>query len=453
MKKMCKILPILLSIAFHWASFALATELQDLASKVDEYINTFARMKLFSGSVLIAKDGQILTDKGYGMANYEHNVANGPETKFRIASLTKQFTAVAVMQLVEQGLCSLDEPLSKYLPDYPDGDRIMLFHLLTHTSGIPDHAEMPDFNFARRVYDTPVSKTMAAFMNKPLEFEPGEKFQYSNSGYILLGYIIEKLSGMSYGDYLAEHIFIPLGMENTGIDETQRVLEHRASGYALGGSEIINADFRIMANAFASGAIYSTVEDMYLWDRALYSEKLLTKASLEKMFTPYKRYYGLGWGIVNIFDKKCTCHNGETEGFQTNISRYIDNDVCIIILSNFEQTPIERMSFVLAAIVFGQEYSMPKEREIVRLQPSLLDEYVGSYEVKPNFNLVISREGSRMFCQATEQKKIQIHPESESDFFISEFEAQISFHRDNDGRVNELVLVQGGHSVAAKKME
>ena len=338
----------------------LVDKRKDIESKVDEYIDAYLKMGNFSGSILIAREGKILLSKGYGMANFEHDVPNTAQTKFRLGSITKQFTAMAIMQLQEKGLLNVDDPIKKYIPDYPNGERITIHHLLTHTSGIPNLTSFPDYRRTMMI-PSPVEKTIERFKDKPLEFTPGEKLKYSNSGYILLGYIIEKVSGKSYEAYLKENIFQPLNMVNTGYDHHSTLLKHRAAGYALTDKGLINAPYNDMSIPHGAGALYSTVEDLYLWDRALYTEKLVKKGSLNKMFTPFKENYGYGWVITSLFNHKRIGHGGRIVGFSTSISRYIDDDVFIVVLSNIANAPIEKISEDLAAIVFGEECELPKD--------------------------------------------------------------------------------------------
>ena len=444
---------IIIQLFFFATSALYANIKEDIKNKVDQYIAAYVKMNQFSGSILIAQNGKVIVNKGYGMASYEYGVTNKPGTIFRIGSITKQFTAMAIMMLEEKKLLNVNDNLSKYLPDYPNGDKIKIEHLLTHTSGIPDHTELPDFNQERRVFQCDIVKTIKTFKNKPLEFSPGEKFKYSNSGYILLGYIIEKVSNMSYEDYIEQNIFKPLNMLHSGFEKTDKVIKHKANGYALHEKKIIKAAYRDISNAHASGALYSTIEDLFLWDRALHTEKLITLESLNRMFAPFTEQYGYGWGIVNIFNRKMVGHNGETEGFRTNITRFINDDACIIILSNFEQTPVGKISIDLAAILFGENYAIPKVREIIKVDPNILNDYVGKYEVKPNFHFTITKENTQLYCQATGQGKLEIHPESATKFFIKEVDAQISFIRDIHKKVEKLVLHQGGRDIPAKKIE
>ena len=221
MKLICK--SLIATVYFYLFIFGIETTVyanteEDIGKKVDEYISRYVKIKQFNGCILIARNGQILVKKGFGMANYEHNIPNEPKIKFRLASLTKQFTAIAILQLEEKGLLDVNDTLSKYIPDYPRSNEIKLYHLLTHTSGIPDHAELDDFNKERRAFHYDIKETISKFKNKQLEFSPGEKFKYSNSGYILLGYIIEKVTGELYEKYIELSILKPLNMNNSGYE-------------------------------------------------------------------------------------------------------------------------------------------------------------------------------------------------------------------------------------------
>ena len=383
---------------------------QEVESKVDEYIGAYLKMRQFSGSILIARDGEILLKKGYGMANYEHDVPNTPETKFRLGSITKQFTSTAIMQLQEKGLLNVNDPIKKYITDYPNGEKITIRHLLTHTSGIPSFTSFPDYRETMMLL-SPVEKTIERFKDKPLEFTPGEKYKYSNSGYILLGYIVEKVSKKPYEEYLKENIFQPLNMTNTGYDHHSPLMRHRASGYSLSSDGLINAPYIDMSIPHGAGALYSTIEDLYIWDRTLYTEKLVSKSSLDKIFTPFKENYGYGWQITESFNHKHISHGGGINGFSTYISRYVDDDVCIIVLSNFERSPTQRISKDIAAIVFEEKYELPEERKAIKIDPKIYDAYVGQYEFSPEFIAEITKENDRLFTQAPGRHKYEIFPE------------------------------------------
>jgi CubicO group peptidase (beta-lactamase class C family) len=350
-------LAILLVLLFAFPSSASDQTHQDI---VDEYFNAYVKIGKFSGVVLIAKDGEILVNKGYGLANREHDVPNTPQTKFRLGSMTKQFTAAAIMQLQEQGKLNVEDSIDTYIPDYPNGDRITLHHLLTHTSGIPNLTDFPDHRKTIMI-PSPVEKTILRFTDKPLEFTPGEQFKYSNSGYLLLGYVIEKISGKTYEDYLEENIFHPLNMENSGYDHHSTILKNRATGYHLTKDGLINAPYVAMSMPHAGGALYSTVEDLFLWDRALYTENILKKSSLENMFTPFKGNYGYGWRIDSVFGHKRIHHGGSILGFQTHIARYVGDNTLVVFLCNQRPINTKKISEDLAAIVFGEAYELPTD--------------------------------------------------------------------------------------------
>ena len=273
---------------------------EEIALKVDEFINAYLELGKFSGAVLIAKDGEVLLSRGYGMANYEHDVPNTPRTKFRLASITKSFTALATLQLQEMGLLDVDEPIATYLPDYLNGDQITIHHLLTHTSGIPSYNIYPEY-WDNRMLPSAIERTVGIFKDKPLEFSPGERYQYSNSGFLLLGHIIEEVSGETWETFVRENIFQPLKMFDTGYFRHGEVLKNRAAGYYVSG--VINADYIDPSWVHGAGGLYSTVEDLYLYDRALYTEELVSRDLLEKMFTPHASVFppstdiGYAWVI------------------------------------------------------------------------------------------------------------------------------------------------------------
>jgi CubicO group peptidase (beta-lactamase class C family) len=431
---------------------ALAQQ-DDIQKKVDEYIDAHIQMNQFSGSILIAKNDQIVVNKGYGYANYGFEIKNNPETKFRIGSLTKGFTAVAILQLEENSLLSVDDKLQKYIPDYPRGDEITIKHLLTHTSGVPNHTEFEDFNKERRVFGYSILETIETFKNKPFEFTPGEKFNYSNSNYILLGFIIEHVSKMSYAEYIKQNIFEPLKMNNSGFENPERIVKNFAQGYCFKNNEIEKAKFRDMSNAHASGALYSTTEDLYIWDRALYSEELINNKSKEKMFTEFKDNYGFGWGIVNVFNHKMIAHSGEIDGSTSNISRFINDDITIIILSNFEHTPINRINKDLIAIIFNEKYTVPEIIKTIKLTEDILQTYIGKYELKPDFVFKVSCSDGRLFCQPTGQPKLELVPISESEFILKEVEAKISFSKNSNQEIEKLILHQGDRKIPANKID
>ena len=451
--KRASILWIFMAILCFCQLDPLHAQNNEIREKIDEYIGAFVEMNQFSGSILVAKDGQLLINKAYGYASYEFGIKNTPEVKFRTGSLTKGFTAIAIMQLVETNQLSLDDRLSEYIPDYPRGNEIIIKHLLTHTSGIPNHTEFDDFNKERRVFHYDILETIKTFQNKPLEFNPGDKFSYSNSNYILLGFIIEQVSNMKYAEYIKENVFKPLKMRNSGYEKPEEIIKNMARGYRLQNDEIINARYRNMSNAHASGALYSTTGDLYKFDRALYTNELISEESRELMFTPFKGNYGFGWGIVHVFDRRMIAHSGEIDGSRSNISRFPGENVCIIILSNFEHTPINRINKDIIAIVFGKEYRIPEVVNTVQLPGKVLQSYTGKYEVRPGLVFEVTYSDGELFCQPTGQPKLELLSVSETEFTLMKVDAKISFVKGANEKVERLILYQGGKQISAFKIK
>jgi CubicO group peptidase (beta-lactamase class C family) len=449
-----------INVALLLMVLSVASMAQDLAPKADEIVNAYVKQNKFSGSVLVAKGGKIVLKKSYGMANYELDVPNTPQTKFRLGSITKQFTAMAIAQFQERGLLNVEDPISKYLPDYPKetGDKVTVYHLLTHTSGIPSITNAADY---RQIKMSRFSgeKLVAWLKGKPLEFAPGENYKYNNSGYILLGYIIEKVSGKPYEQYMKENIFTPLGMKDTGFDRNNIVIKNRAAGYSVKGKDLENSEYIDMTIPGGAGAMYSTVEDLYAWDRALYTEKVVKKTTLEKVYTPYKSNYAWGWFVNEQFNRKRVNHGGGIEGFNTIIARFINDDVCIIALSNTVPATLGPMAERLAALLFGEKYELPQEeapqaaRKEIKVDPKILDAYVGEYQLAPNFTMTVTREGGQLMLLPTGQPKSEIFPESETKFFSKIVNAQIVFNKNDKGVVEQLTLYQNGREVPGKKIK
>lgn len=354
------VLIVLGTVAYSQRNLFITKHESPEVDKIQSYLNQQVEKKNFSGSILIESKGKILVKQGYGMANYELNVPNTTRTKFNIGSITKTFTATAIMQLVEKNKIGLDDTIDKYIPGYPNGGKIHISQLLSHKSGIPDFTDSQEFMDTVRLYRTP-EQIIATFKDKPLEFEPGSSFKYSNSGYVLLGYIIEKVTNQTYEDYLKENIFKPLDMKDTEIADGKKLIQNKASGYSIAGKQLVNSDMADNSFEFGAGGVYSTVEDLYKWYKGMNSTKILSKESWNKMLTSYSEYYGYGWlvGEINFGDvkKKIMGHNGQTFGFCSSAYKYVDDDLAVIVLSNFEDLKsgnlADQVGFDLAGIVTG----------------------------------------------------------------------------------------------------
>jgi CubicO group peptidase (beta-lactamase class C family) len=332
---------------------------QDILQRFDEYLFAQHEVNHFIGSVLVAQKGKVLYRMSYGPADFENDVPNDPRMKYRIGSLTKQFTAAAVMMLQEKGLLSIRDPVSRHLPEAPATWKdITIHHLLRHESGIPSFTNFPDYYDFWTLPSRP-DKTWLRFRDKPLDFEPGTDIAYSNSGYILLALIIEKVSGMKYEDYLRQRVFDPIGMKDSGHDNPALILKNRAAGYVWGENGLENAAYCDMELTIGGGNLYSTVDDLYKWDRVLRENNLLSDESREAMFTPNKAGAGYGMGISPMFGRVCHSHSGGINGFASQFIRFPEQEVFFIILSNMENAPVFQMGRDLMAIFFGEDYELP----------------------------------------------------------------------------------------------
>jgi CubicO group peptidase (beta-lactamase class C family) len=426
---------------------------QDIAAKVNEYMDALVRAGQFNGSILIARNGKVLVSRGYGMANFELDVPNTPQTKFRIGSMTKPFTAMAIMLLQEQGKLSVQDSVCKYLPDCPAAwQPITIHHLLSHTSGIAKHDKAADY-LKTAMLPMTVTQLIDGFRRKPADFKPGEKFDYNNNGYVLLGYVIERVSAQSYEAFLRDNIFAPLRMTNSGYDEHSPIIKSRATGYVREGSNLVNAAYIDQSQPYAAGALYSTVEDLFLMDQALYSGKLLSQKSLNTMFTPVGGNYGYGWFINNQFNRRPIIHPGSLPGFASVLAHYPDDKVLIVMLSNVENSQVIRASSDLAAIMFGEKYELPKERVAVRVNPKIFSSYLGEYEDRPGRITTIMVEGETLMIKlAGQPDPVPLSPESETRFFHPTMDMQVEFIRDEKGNVTSLKLRLNGRDFQAKKV-
>jgi CubicO group peptidase (beta-lactamase class C family) len=438
-------------LALLLSSFCLAQDKisNESVTRMEQIIQAYVPSK-FMGSVLVAQDGKVLLDKGYGFANLEWNVPNTPTTKFRLGSITKQFTAASILLLEEQGKLKVEDPVKKYMPDAPAAwDKITIFHVLTHTSGIPSFTGFPDFESHEAQAMTP-EKLVEWFRDKPLEFEPGTKWNYSNSGYVLLGYLIEKISGESYSEFVQQNIFTPLGMKDSGYDSNSAIIAHRAAGYTPGKSGAVNAGFVHMSIPFSAGALYSTTEDLLRWEQGLFGGKVLTAASLAKMTTPFKQDYAFGLGVSTQNGHKMIAHDGGIQGFNTALAYYPDDKLVVAVLANVNG-PAGQIAGNLAKVALGEKIVLPTERKEITLSPQILKQYVGTYELTPKFSLAITLEDGQLVSQGTNQGKVPMFAESETMFFLKLVDAQIEFVKNEKGEVTNLLLHQNGRDIKGMK--
>jgi CubicO group peptidase (beta-lactamase class C family) len=450
---------LLLSTAFAQTKApATASDPAALKSRLDQIIMEEVHAKSFMGAALVAKGDEVWLNKGYGSADLEWNQANSASTRFRLASVTKQFTAAAVLLLEERGKLSVNDPVKKYLTDAPSAwDAITLHHLLSHTSGVPNLTNLqqfPDYTATMGIKATP-AQLIARFRDRPLDFPPGERFSYSNSGYILLGAVIEKVSGMSYAQFVQDNIFTPLGMKDSGYDVTEAILPQRAQGYERGApsptnpSGVTHAPFIHMSIPFSAGGLYSTTTDMLKWMQGLTGGKLLKSESVVRMTTPNKDGYAYGLSVRPLGGRKAYSHGGGIEGFNTFLVHYPESQVTVIVLANLNGPAAGSIARNLSAVAHGETVTLPSERKTVNVPLKVLESYVGTYRMAPDFAFTVTLEDGQLQVQATGQRKTALWPESESTFFPKVVEAKFEFVKDAAGKVTHLVLYQGGRQMKA----
>lgn len=428
---------------------------QTIDLRFDEYMNATVKLGRFNGYVLIARGGKTVFSKGYGMANFEEDIPVTQQTKFRLASITKGFTAMAVMMLHEKGKLKLQDSICKYLVDCPETWKLVTVrNLLNHTSGIPDYASAPDF---MRTISLPLTndELIANFKNKPLQSAPGENFAYSNSNYILLGLIVEKVAGQPYAVFLQENIFAPLNMKNSGYDDNSTLLKHRAIGYIKQLDKIVNARYMDMTNAYAAGALYSTAEDLLIWNQALETEKLVSRKSLDEIFTEGKGGVGYGWFINRNANRLLITQGGLNSGFAASIFRYPEEKTCIILLNNFENAApfLARIGRDLTAILFNEKYELPSESIAVKIDSQIYDAYVGEYDFGQNRMITVTKEGDKLFAQRAGAPKSEMFSESENKFFLKGADVKFVFVKDDAGKVRNLILFANGQEMKGNKVK
>jgi CubicO group peptidase (beta-lactamase class C family) len=444
---LANIASLLLSCSIAVPAFAASSTLRQ-----DQIVQYWVDAQQFMGAVLVARGDKILFKKAYGSANLEWNIPNTPTTRFRIASVTKQFTAAAILLLEERGKLKLEDPISKYYADAPDAwSRITLKNLLQHTSGIPDFTQEPDMETWMTQRTAPTD-SVKRVRDKPLQFEPGAEMRYSNTGYVLLGIAIEKASGTSYAAFLKQNIFDPLGMKDSGYDENEPILARRASGYMPGASGPVNAKYTDMSLPFAAGGLYSTVEDLLRWERALFGKKVLSESSLEKMIAPGKNDYGFGLYVTEKAGRLVIYHGGGIAGFNSQLAHYPKDGVTVVALSNLNGFGADTIADQLGAVVHGETVNLPPVRKPVPVAKNILRKYVGTYQVGPNFVLWFTLEGDRLKGQATGQPPFFLTAESETKFAPTSFEGQIEFQMDASDKVTNVVVHQGERDTVAPRI-
>lgn len=404
-------------------------------------------------ALLVARKGQVIYQKAYGSANLELDVPLQPDMVFHIGSITKQFTAIGILQLIEQGKISLQDSLHQFIPDFPRKDHtITIEHLLTHTSGLKEYMviDHPDPYIKR--HDLSLQIIIDHFKNAPLDFEPGTRYAYSNSGYAILGRIIEKVTGKPYHEYMKENVLDRAGLKHTSFANEQTIVPKRVAGYTRDAGFYENTYYETTSVGIAVGDLLSTLPDLLEWNKALYQSKLIKKPLLEKAFTPYRlkdgstTNYGYGWQLDSLYGRRCIYHAGQVSGFISFEFYFPDDDVFLALSSNVksgeDQTEFSdnrfKLFFQLPFIVFGRK--VPGE---IVLKKSMLDTYVGKYEMQGRA-IAVTKENDRLYLQFG--MPYSLHPVSETKFIVpgAPSKCSLEFIKDQSGKVTGMVVYQNG---------
>jgi len=530
-------------------AFAFASSAQSLTADFDAMLKAKFKPGESGAVALVAKAGKPIYRQAFGMADMENNIPMRPEHVFEVGSITKQFTAVSILMLMEQGKLKLDDPVTKFIPSFPmHGHTITIHHLLTHTSGIKSYTGMEKWTKTWR-QDMKPMEMIDLFKNEPMDFAPGEKWSYNNSAYFMLGYIIEVVSGIPYPEFLEKNIFTPLGLKNTYYGSQSKIIRNRAQGYQKQG-EFVNAEYLSFTQPYSAGSILSNVDDLLTWQLAVNANKLLKKETYQLAFTPVKlnngkpQEYGYGWGIGDVNGSATIEHSGGIFGFATNEIYLPKEDMYVVLLTNcdcsdptdlstrmagkaigkpypdpvakikldpawaknltgvydfedgatryitlegdqmysqrtggskFKVLPFDKNTFVfeegLSSLTFVTEGNTVKEIQMknralvtkgkksdkplpsrmeIPVDAGVLQQYAGTYEIQPGFNLVMTVEDGHLMSQATGQGKFELFAESPTKFFLKVVDAQVEFTKNADGKF-DLVLHQGGQKIPGKR--
>jgi CubicO group peptidase (beta-lactamase class C family) len=432
-----------LALTSPFAAVAQTSDSPGLRAHLDAAVRAFTPGHDFMGTVLVDAGGRRLMDKGYGLANVEDRATNAPGVKYRIGSLTKQFTAAAILLLQQDGRLSVDDPLARYLPDTPPAwARISLAELLGHTSGIPDLTRDPTFAaWSRRARTWP--EVLARFRDEPLNFEPGGRFEYSSSNYELLGAVIERVSGKSYGEFLRDRIFKPLGMRDTGLDRDGLALSRRARGYVFQrDGALVRAVSSSMSVPWSAGGMYSTSDDLLRWEAGLFGGRLLSATTLSRMTTPGLGGYGMGVFVGDADGLRVIAHGGDIEGFHSFLIYVPQRRLTVVVLGNVEDPSPDRLARDLMSIALGHADVLPP------ISRRDLDRFAGTFDLAAaGFSLTFRRDGDVLESISDGQVIPTVYEGRSSGvsmFYVPRVDATITFPPNVSGTPTSMVLLQNG---------
>ncbi|HTJ01267.1 MAG TPA: serine hydrolase [Methylovirgula sp.] len=421
----------------------------DFATTAEALVNGFVAADQFAGVVLVASGDAIHLRQAFGLADREWQTAHRIESKFRLGSLTKQFTAAAILQLMEKGALSLDDPITRHYSAAPEAWRhVHLMHLLTHTSGIPSYTSQPGFFEKGALFEQTPEEIIALTRELPLLFQPGTHFKYNNGGYVLLGHVIERLTGQTYESYLQQNLLRPLGLDDTGYEHTDALIPFRARGYRFANGGIENATYIAMSVPYAAGSVYSTADDLLAWLKALKQARPLNASSVALMIADHGQGYGMGFAVQSQFGHRHLVHAGGINGFSVVLSHYPETDTTFLVLANIQGAPVQKIARDLAAVYFGADQTL----EEVTLDPALLADYVGTYALEGK-RLRVSQKGARLFAEWAGQIEQEMIAEDDHHFRAKWSDWSLSFEADGVALASRATLTLEGRSWSGPRVE
>ena len=439
MKK--SLLFIVFGLIFHFV-FAQQKDDRQLTAGFDRILSEQYKSNESGATVLVARRGQIIYKKALGMANLEYSIPMQLDNVFRIGSITKQFTAVAILQLIEQGKMNLEDEITKFIPDYPThGYKITIEHLLTHTSGIKDLTEIKEFRKIIARDFAPI-EVISYFKDQPMDFAPGTQYKYNNSGYFLLGYIIEKVSGKTYPQYVVDNFFKVLNMSNSLYGSDTKIIKNRADGYVTDSTGLINSRWGTGPQPYSAGSLMSTVEDLFKWHQAIHSYRLVKKEGLDKAFTKYRLKdstevnYGFGWRLLYIQDSYTIEHEGLVPGFRTRSIYLPQEDVFVAVFSNCSCTDPNISAVKIAALTIGKPYGFKE----IAMDEGVWLGYAGVYKNKKNDTRFITIAENQLYLQTSGSAKNKLKAYQKDKFFFEDMMTTIDFIRNEKSEIVKLII-------------
>lgn len=427
---------------------------KQLSQKIDELVKAYAALNQFNGTLLVSEKGNIVYQNAIGYQDAAAKKENTLNSIFQIGSLTKTFTSMLILKLAETHKLSIQDTISHYFPDFPPGKIITIEHLLSHSSGIYESFRNPDYikdlNSDQKIASTHL---MSYFSQEPLDFPPGTQFSYCNSGYNLLGLIIEKVTGLSYGKAVEKYIFKPFKMNHSGYNYNTLKDKNKTVGYAyLSNTRHVEVKPWNPDLTFSTGSLYSTTADLEKWYHVLRKNQFITEQSFSKATQDHLGGYGYGWFIDSINGKKVINHGGNVEGGSSYFMIEPENDISVILLNNMTSTKLERIGNAILAILLDKPYTLPKPKIPVQLNETELQQYTGKFEVAENYRVNITTENGRLYLQINQEPVTEIYTAKPPLFFLKDDDMEISFKEPKEGKMSEIYLKKGLNSKSGERI-